>query len=85
MYSVEEDEEEASSGSRSTSTEYKHFVEEVLRAVDAAADFEDAQAHVGRQGRSTWVAVKMVAAFIPVCVWLTLNSQLADRPPCQYQ
>ena len=61
-YSVEVDENGAADGARPTGEPlHKHTVQEMIRAIDVAADFEDSQARetIG-SGRRTWVAVKLV-------------------------
>ena len=64
-YSVEVDENEAA-GSKSSShaqPAYKQAVNEMIRCIEVAADFED-QIRLGQKssnGRRTWVAVKMVS------------------------
>lgn len=63
VYSVEVDENGAADGARSTGEPlHKHIVQEMIRAIDVAADFEDSRARetIG-SGRRTWVAVKLVS------------------------
>ena len=63
-YSVEVDEDERSGtklGASGADAPHKQAVEEMLRCIDIAADFEDAlPAGAGAGGRKTWVAIKMV-------------------------
>lgn len=40
---------------------HKKIVDEMIRAIDVAADFEDKHGHGNAAGRRTWVAVKMVS------------------------
>ncbi|KAF9487221.1 FAD-linked oxidoreductase [Pleurotus eryngii] len=65
-YSVEVDEEEAA-GSKKSKKDVellqKRIVDEMIRCIDVAADFEDSVRAEGEnltKGRKTWVAVKMV-------------------------
>lgn len=65
-YSVEVDESEASGinskqGSKSVQPMHKKIVDEMIRSIDVAANFEDKLDHGGVAGRRTWVAVKMVS------------------------
>jgi proline dehydrogenase len=62
-YSVEVDENGAADGARSTGEPvHKHIVQEMIRAIDVAGDFEDSRAHeIIGSGRRTWVAVKLVS------------------------
>ncbi|KAF4584676.1 hypothetical protein EYR38_001906 [Pleurotus pulmonarius] len=66
-YSVEVDEEEAV-GSKKLKKDleppHKRIVDEMIRCIDVAADFEDSVRVEGKElakGRKTWVAVKMTA------------------------
>lgn len=60
---MEVDENSAADGGRSTGEPvHKHIVQEMIRAIDVAGDFEDSQAHeIIGSGRRTWVAVKLVS------------------------
>ncbi|KAG6369803.1 FAD-linked oxidoreductase-like protein [Boletus reticuloceps] len=70
-YSVEVDEHEASgehhidtgsdSGKTSKQPVHKRIVEEMLRSIDVAADFEDEVGTRQVAGRRTWVAIKLTA------------------------
>ena len=62
-YSVEVDENDAADGARSMGEPvHKHIVQEMIRAIDVAGDFEDSQAHeIIGSGRRTWVPVKLVS------------------------
>ncbi|KAF8634110.1 hypothetical protein AX15_001075 [Amanita polypyramis BW_CC] len=61
-YSVEVDDHTAASSNRSadgaykTNVYYKHFVDEMIQSIDAAADFEDS---LGTNSRRTWIAIKL--------------------------
>ncbi|KZW00747.1 FAD-linked oxidoreductase [Exidia glandulosa HHB12029] len=78
-YSVEDDEE--STGAEGSSA-YKERVEETIRCIDVAADFEDSSSSPTALGRRTWVAVKL-SALVPSAEPLrTLSTHLeATRPP----
>ena len=72
VYSVEVDENGAADNARSmVEPLHKHTVQEMIRAIDVAADFEDSQARetIG-SGRRTWVAVKLVSF---IYHWSDLN------------
>jgi proline dehydrogenase len=64
-YSVEVDTSEATGGARSTGEPvHKLVVQEMIRSIDVAGDFEDSQARadgVPGSGRRTWVAIKLVS------------------------
>jgi proline dehydrogenase len=64
-YSVEADEGEATGVASTTrKPSHKHAVQEMIRAIDVAADFEDSQIRadeISGSGRRTWVAVKLVS------------------------
>ncbi|KAF4566625.1 hypothetical protein EYR36_012057 [Pleurotus pulmonarius] len=66
-YSVEVDEEEAVGSKKSkkgVEPPHKRIVDEMIRCIDVAADFEDSVRAEGEgitKGRKTWVAVKMTA------------------------
>ncbi|KDQ30083.1 hypothetical protein PLEOSDRAFT_1053486 [Pleurotus ostreatus PC15] len=66
-YSVEVDEEEAVGSKKSkkdAEPPHKRIVDEMIRCIDVAADFEDSVRAEGKdiaKGRKTWVAVKMTA------------------------
>ena len=69
---MEVDENSAADGARPTGEPlHKHIVQEMIRAIDVAADFEDSQARetLG-SGRRTWVAVKLVSF---IYHWSDLN------------
>jgi proline dehydrogenase len=52
----------AQSGSRNKEKPpHKRIVDEMIRCIDVAADFEDGIADKFRGGRRTWVAVKIVS------------------------
>jgi proline dehydrogenase len=65
-YSVEVHETEASGkalkqGTQPPQATHKKIVDEMIRAIDVAAAFEDKHGHGNAAGRRTWVAVKMVS------------------------
>ena len=61
VYSVEVDDRAAvSTTSNDVSEQHKRFVEEMVRAVDTAADFEDSLGNSGSLNRRTCVAFKLV-------------------------
>ncbi|KAJ6614938.1 FAD-linked oxidoreductase-like protein [Mycena sp. CBHHK59/15] len=82
-YSVEVDEAEAmaaSSGSSKKSSR-KVIVEEMVRCIDVAADFEDGLGEK-QTGRRTWVAVKITALLPDASALIRLSSHiLSTRPP----
>ncbi|CDO71746.1 hypothetical protein BN946_scf184920.g30 [Trametes cinnabarina] len=87
-YSVEVDEAEAS-GSRkeqakSTSRDeiavHKQVVQETLHCIDVAADFEDKRTH-GRNGRRTWVAIKLSAMVPDAEILRKFSKYLVDTRP----
>jgi proline dehydrogenase len=62
-YSIEVDEREATSTTKKKADmepTYKRIVNEMIRCIDVAADFEDGVVGDLSAGRRTWVAVKMV-------------------------
>ena len=71
-YSVEVDENGAADNARSTVEPlHKHTVQEMIRAIDVTADFEDSQARETiTSGRRTWIAVKLVSF---IYHWSDLN------------
>ena len=62
-YSVEADGNEAAGGTRSPDKRvHKRIVQEMIRSIDVAAEFEDSQARkTPSSGRRTWVAIKVVS------------------------
>jgi proline dehydrogenase len=64
-YSAEVDAGEATGGARSTGEPvHKRVVQEMIRCIDVAADFEDSQTRADENpnsGRRTWVAIKLVS------------------------
>ena len=63
VYSVEVDASEAAGRARyECEIVHKHIVQEIIRSIDVAADFEDSRARetLG-SGRRTWVAIKLVS------------------------
>ncbi|KAI0791690.1 FAD-linked oxidoreductase-like protein [Abortiporus biennis] len=61
VYSVEVDEEEAAGNGKSEKElVHKRVVEEMIRSIEVAADFEDAHSGNSSKGRRTWVATAML-------------------------
>ena len=61
-YSVEVDAAEAAGKTSGTGpSPHKQLIEEYIRSVDVAGDFED-QRGAGAVGRRTWVPLKLVSA-----------------------
>ncbi|KAJ7649532.1 FAD-linked oxidoreductase-like protein [Mycena polygramma] len=81
-YSVEVDEAEAMAGSGpSQRTSHKAIVEEMVRCIDVAADFEDGLG-TKQTGRRTWVAVKTTALLPDANALIRLSSHIISiRPP----
>ncbi|KAG5651290.1 hypothetical protein H0H81_009207 [Sphagnurus paluster] len=85
-YSVEVDEAHAMAGTSSSnsadSSPHERIVEEMIRCIDIAADFEDGLEDKGPGARKTWVAVKM-SALVPDANALVKLSKhiLTSRPP----
>ncbi|KAJ7139227.1 FAD-linked oxidoreductase-like protein [Mycena epipterygia] len=83
-YSVEVDEAEAMAASGSGSSHKsanKAIVEEMVRCIDVAADFEDGLG-AKQTGRRTWVAVKITALLPDASALIRLSSHiLSTRPP----
>ena len=69
-YSVEVDEHEAAGqGHKPSVPVHKRIVQEMIRSIDVAADFEDRHASGSSStaaGRRTWVAVKLVSTMYPL-------------------
>ncbi|KIK65953.1 hypothetical protein GYMLUDRAFT_38417 [Collybiopsis luxurians FD-317 M1] len=87
-YSIEVDESEATASSstkKKGQPVYKRCVDEMVRSIDVAADFEDNI--VGKEshhGRRTWVAIKMTALVPDAQSLIALSSHiLATRPQRQ--
>lgn len=62
-YSVEVDEKAAAGTQTHAVATHKGNVQEMLRSIDFAGDFEDSMARDGRpgtSGRKSWVALKLV-------------------------
>lgn len=60
-YSVEVDESEAEGNAKvQKEPVHKRIVQEMIRCIDVAADFEDGYSK--DKGRRTWVALKLVSA-----------------------
>ncbi|KAH9964627.1 FAD-linked oxidoreductase-like protein [Russula dissimulans] len=80
VYSAEVDENEAIGGTRSSSEPvHRQIVQEMIRSIDIAGDFEDSQAReTPGSGRRTWVAIKL-NALLPNPVALThLSAHLSS-------
>ncbi|KAJ8518907.1 hypothetical protein ONZ45_g4087 [Pleurotus djamor] len=90
-YSVEVDEDEAAGTKKLKKDDvkppHKQSVDEMIRCIDVAADFEDSVLAGGKQatrGRKTWVAVKMTALLPDAQSLINLSSYIvANRvePP----
>ncbi|KAI0271717.1 FAD-linked oxidoreductase-like protein [Gloeopeniophorella convolvens] len=83
-YSVEVDEHEAAGGARSSrDPAHKLIVQEMIRSIDVAADFEDSQALAADaspgSGRRTWVAIKLSALLPNPAALFNLSKYLASR------
>ncbi|KAJ4485303.1 FAD-linked oxidoreductase [Lentinula aciculospora] len=85
-YSIEVDESEATASNSSSKKKgqpvHKRCVDEMIRSIDVAADFEDdiVGKHV-QSGRRTWVAIKMTALLPDAQSLIALSSHiLATRP-----
>ncbi|KAF5385604.1 hypothetical protein D9757_006782 [Collybiopsis confluens] len=84
-YSIEVDESEATSSSSAKQKGqpvYKRCIDEMVRSIDVAAEFEDTV--VGKEsgtGRRTWVAIKMTALLPDAQSLIALSSHIiATRP-----
>ncbi|KAF5369423.1 hypothetical protein D9758_002602 [Tetrapyrgos nigripes] len=85
-YSIEVDEREAASATTKKATDveppYKRIVNEMIRCIDVAADFEDSIVGDAPTGRRTWVAVKMTVLLPDAKSLINLSSYiLAARKP----
>ncbi|KAF8642866.1 hypothetical protein AX16_009372 [Volvariella volvacea WC 439] len=91
-YSVEVDEDEASGSGSGSTNPHKRIIEEMIRCIDVAAEFEDNNtrngvgAGAGGQGRSeggarkTWVALKLTALLPDAHALINLSKHiLASR------
>ncbi|KAG2069893.1 FAD-linked oxidoreductase [Suillus decipiens] len=80
-YTVEVEEE---GGAGQTNVErrpaHKHFVEEIIRSINASADFEDGMdgSQNGHIGRRTWVAVKLSAMLPNAQSLINLSTHLTN-------
>ncbi|KAF5376968.1 hypothetical protein D9615_007235 [Tricholomella constricta] len=83
-YSVEVDEAEATSAATTKSAQphpTKRIVDEMIRCIDVAADFEDGLDSTSMTGRQTWVAIKMSALLPDAHALINLSTHvLATRP-----
>ncbi|KAH9982077.1 FAD-linked oxidoreductase-like protein [Lactifluus volemus] len=81
-YSVEADEGEATGAASSTrKPAHKRAVQEMIRTIDVAGDFEDSQIHADEtsgSGRRTWVAVKLTALLPNPIALLNLSIHLTS-------
>ncbi|EJD04554.1 FAD-linked oxidoreductase [Fomitiporia mediterranea MF3/22] len=82
-YSVEVDEDEVSRNSETKNPAHKQIVEEIIRCIDVAADFDDQRAvKLGRQsGRKTWVAVKLTALVPDAKTFINFSKHLNNARP----
>ncbi|KAJ3921457.1 FAD-linked oxidoreductase [Lentinula edodes] len=85
-YSIEVDENEATASNTSSKKKaqpvHKRCVDEMVRSIDVAADFEDSiVGQHARSGRRTWVAIKLTALLPDAQSLIALSSHiLATRP-----
>ncbi|KAJ8088823.1 hypothetical protein PM082_014069 [Marasmius tenuissimus] len=80
-YSIEVDESEAtahSSKKKLTEPIHKRIVNEMIRCIDVAANFEDEVLRGAQTGRRTWVAVKMTALLPEAQSLINLSKYLTD-------
>ena len=87
-YSVEAKVDAATSGARSLCEPvHERIVQEMIRSIDVAADFEDSRARANESsGRRTWVAIKLVRLFdinivihmIKTSLWPTQSALLPN-------
>ncbi|ESK84830.1 proline dehydrogenase [Moniliophthora roreri MCA 2997] len=80
-YSIEVDENEATAHSAKKVQKepaYKRIVNEMIRCIDVAADFEDEVLRGAQTGRRTWVAVKMTALLPDAQSLINLSKYLID-------
>ncbi|KAL0573845.1 hypothetical protein V5O48_008109 [Marasmius crinis-equi] len=80
-YSIEVDEREAtatSSTKKISEPIHKRIVNEMIRCIDVAADFEDEVLRGAQTGRRTWVAVKMTALLPEAQSLINLSKYLTD-------
>ncbi|THH17138.1 hypothetical protein EW146_g3612 [Bondarzewia mesenterica] len=85
-YSVEVDEAEATGGgSKGSVPVYKQIVQEMIRSIDVAADFEDQRASGSSSaaGRRTWVAVKLSALLPDAQSLVNLSVYLTKARPAR--
>ncbi|KAH8101479.1 FAD-linked oxidoreductase-like protein [Cristinia sonorae] len=80
-YSVEVDEAEAGGGSKAGERQpvHKRIVQEMIRCIDVAADFEDGYSK--DKGRRTWVAIKLTALLPNASSLLALSKHIIDTRP----
>ncbi|KAF8272420.1 FAD-linked oxidoreductase-like protein [Lactarius quietus] len=79
-YSVEVEVDAATSGSPSfREPVHKRIVQEMIRSIDVAADFEDSRARANESsGRRTWVAIKLSALLPNPTTLLHLSTHLSS-------
>ncbi|KAH9043880.1 FAD-linked oxidoreductase [Lactarius pseudohatsudake] len=79
-YSVEADADDAAIGARSLREPvHKRIVQEMIRSINVAADFEDSQARADESsGRRTWVAIKLSALLPNPNTLLHLSAHLSS-------
>ncbi|EIW86232.1 FAD-linked oxidoreductase [Coniophora puteana RWD-64-598 SS2] len=84
-YSVEVDADAAiGHGNHSDAAEsrpHKQLIEEIIRSIDVAADFEDQHGNGSRTGRRTWVALKLTALLPDVTALTRLSLHLLLTRP----
>jgi proline dehydrogenase len=82
-YSVEVDEAEATSSSTKLKENppHKRIVDEMIRCIDVAADFEDSIAGKVHGGRRTWVAVKITALLPDAHALIRLSEHVLGTRP----
>ncbi|KAJ3873721.1 FAD-linked oxidoreductase [Lentinula edodes] len=85
-YSIEVDENEATasntSSKKKTQPVHKRCVDEMVRSIDVAADFEDSiVGQHARSGRRTWVAIKLTALLPDAQSLIALSSHILATQP----
>lgn len=86
-YSVEVEEADATASVAESHAKQKRpsphnrMVDEIIRGIDVAADFEDSIAHNLARSRRTWVAIKITALLRDASALIRLSSYLLDTRP----
>ncbi|PFH48288.1 hypothetical protein AMATHDRAFT_150233 [Amanita thiersii Skay4041] len=62
---------------------YKRIVDEMIRCIDAAADFEDSRGPAAGLGRRTWVAIKITALLPDSNALINLSKHIINTRPVQ--